>query len=151
MASALSQSALMRPGPEVSALRTVFGDLLASPGGTGCIAHLLAGTTEGFAPDLVVHTGVGTRRLADMTTTARPLLLDLDGDFAEAAKPWHDRVDVISGKAEGMSATGLLLCPDCHVAWTGHEPNDVSGLRAALHQWFGGPLSDVRELEQVSG
>ncbi|MEU9530040.1 hypothetical protein AB0D58_32325 [Streptomyces sp. NPDC048210] len=95
MASPLSQSALMRPGPEVGALRTVFGDLLATPGGTEHIAHLLAGTTEGFAPDLVIHTDAGTRRLADVTTTGRPLLLDLSGDFAEAAQPWHDQVDVI--------------------------------------------------------
>ncbi|MFH9235249.1 FAD-dependent monooxygenase [Streptomyces globisporus] len=151
VASTLSQSALMRPGPEVSALRTVFGDLLASPGGTERIAHLLAGTTDGFAPDLVVHTGTGTRRLADLTTTARPLLLDLCGDFAEAAKPWRDRVTVVSGKAEGASATGLLLRPDCHMVWTGHGPSDVDGLRAALHQWFGGPRRDARELEQVSG
>ncbi|WP_069173560.1 FAD-dependent monooxygenase [Streptomyces griseus] len=150
VASTLSQSALMRPGPEVSALRTVFGDLLASPGGTERIAHLLAGTTEGFAPDLVVHTGEGTRRLADLTTTARPLLLDLGGDFAGAAKPWRDRVDVIRGTAEGTSATGLLLRPDCHVAWTGYEPSAVSGLRAALHRWFGGPLSDDRVPELVS-
>ncbi|MFS8200912.1 FAD-dependent monooxygenase [Streptomyces sp. CWNU-52B] len=145
VASTLSQSALMRPGPEVSALRTVFGDLLASPDGTGRIAHLLAGTTEGFAPDLVVHTATGTRRLAELTTTARPLLLDLCGDFAAAAKPWHDRVDVVSGKAEGTSATGLLLRPDCHLAWTGHEPDDADALRAALHTWFGAPLNSARE------
>ncbi|GAA2326277.1 hypothetical protein GCM10010431_55610 [Streptomyces kunmingensis] len=151
VASTWSQSALMRPGPEVSALRTVFGDLLASPGGTERSAHLLAGTTEDFAPDLVVHTGAGTHRLADLTTTARPLLLDLWGDFAEAAKPWHDRVDVISGRAESASVTGLLLRPDSHIAWTGHEPTDVTGLRAALHQWFGTPLSGAREPEQVSG
>lgn len=51
-----------------------------------------------------------------MTTTARPLLLNLCGDFAEAAKPWNDRIDVMSGKAEGTSVTGLLLRPDCHMA-----------------------------------
>ncbi|MFJ8752608.1 FAD-dependent monooxygenase [Streptomyces sp. NPDC102441] len=147
VASTLSQSALMRPGPEVTALRTVFGELLASPGGTGRIAHLLAGTTEGFAPDLQVHTGGGTRRLAELTTSARPLLLDLDGGFAEAAKPWLDRVDVLSGKAEGTDATGLLLRPDCHIAWTGYEPGDVSGLRAALTRWFGEPLGDAHEPE----
>ncbi|MFI7316943.1 hypothetical protein [Streptomyces venezuelae] len=32
------------------ALRTVFGDLLATPGGTEHIAHLLAGTSEGWHP-----------------------------------------------------------------------------------------------------
>ena len=149
VASTLSQSALMRPGPEVTALRTVFGELLASPGGTERIAHLLAGTTEGFAPDLVLHTGAGPRRLADLTTSARPLLLDPCGDFAEAAKPWLDRVDVVHGRTEGTSATGLLLRPDCHTAWTGHEPDDVSGLRAALHQWFGAPLTDGCEPEQA--
>ncbi|MFC6928891.1 hypothetical protein ACFQHO_00020 [Actinomadura yumaensis] len=131
----------MRPGPEVTALRTVFGELLAAPGGTERIAHLLAGTTEAFAPDLVVHTDAGTHRLAELTTTARPLLLDLSGDFTEAAEPWHDRVDVVRGKAEGTDAAGLLLRPDCHVAWTGHRPDDVNGLRAALTKWFGAPLA----------
>ncbi|MEU3192353.1 FAD-dependent monooxygenase [Streptomyces sp. NPDC006992] len=150
MASTLAQTALMRPGPEVSALRTVFGDLLAAPDGTARVAHLLAGTTESFMPDLVVHTGAGTRRLAELTSTARPLLLDLWGGFAEAATPWQDRIDVVSGTAaEGTSATGLLLRPDCHVAWTGHAPDDVRGLRAALHRWFGAPLSDTREPEQA--
>lgn len=140
MASTLAQSALMRPGPEVTALRTVFGELIAAPGGTERVAHLLAGTTEGFAPDLVVHTDAGTHRLAELTTAARPLLLDLSGDFAEAAEAWHDRVDVVRGKAEGTDATGLLLRPDCHVAWAGHRPDDVNGLRAALNEWFGAPL-----------
>ncbi|MFD0025055.1 FAD-dependent monooxygenase [Streptomyces sp. NPDC058382] len=151
VASTLSQSALMRPGPEVSALRTVFGELLASPGGTERIAHLLAGTTEGFVPDLVVHTGAGVRRLADLTTAARPLLLDLSGDFAGAAEPWHDRVDVVSGKAEGTSAAGLLLRPDSHIAWTGHGPDDIGGLRAALHQWFGAPTVGTRAPEPAAG
>ncbi|BFO17242.1 hypothetical protein SHKM778_36300 [Streptomyces sp. KM77-8] len=59
VASTLSQSALVRPGPEVTALRTVFGELLASSGAIERIAHLIAGTTEGFAPDLVVDTGAG--------------------------------------------------------------------------------------------
>ncbi|MEU8710166.1 FAD-dependent monooxygenase [Streptomyces sp. NPDC048565] len=140
VASTLAQSALMRPGPEVTALRSVFGELLASPGGTQRIAHLLAGTTEGFAPDLEVRTVDGTRRLAELTTTARPLLLDLGGDLAEAAGPWRDRVDVVSGKSEGTTATGLLLRPDCHVAWTGYGPDDVNGLRTALSRWFGAPL-----------
>ncbi|MDJ1134812.1 FAD-dependent monooxygenase [Streptomyces iconiensis] len=155
VASTLSQSALMRPGPEVSALRTVFAELLASPGGTERIAHLLAGTTEDFAPDLTLHTdtdtdtgtgaGAGTHRLAELTTTARPLLLDLSGDFAETAAPWRDRVDIINAKTADTNATGLLLRPDCHLAWTGHNAADTDALRTALHRWFGTPLRTAGE------
>ncbi|MFZ3565844.1 FAD-dependent monooxygenase [Streptomyces sp. BH097] len=135
--STLAQSALLRPGPEVTALRTVFGELLDTPAGTERIAHLVAGTTEGFAPDLVVHTTTGTRRLAELTVTARPLLLDLGGDFADVAKPWRDRVDVITGTTDDTDATGMLLRPDTHVAWTGGGPEDAPGLEAALNRWFG--------------
>ncbi|MFJ6852892.1 FAD-dependent monooxygenase [Streptomyces sp. NPDC091271] len=147
VSSTLAQSALMRPGPEVTALRSVFGELLASPGGTERIAHLLAGTTEGFAPDIELLTGGGTRRLAELTASGRPLLLDLGGGFADAAEPWRDRVDVVSGRTDGTNATGLLLRPDCHIAWTGYESDDVSGLGAALGRWFGAPLRDPREPE----
>ncbi|MFI8215936.1 FAD-dependent monooxygenase [Streptomyces sp. NPDC085932] len=101
VSSTQSQSARLHPGPEVGALRT---------------AHLLAGTAEGFAPDLVIDTAAGACRLAESTHTVRPLL------------------------PEGTNATGVLLRPDCHMAWTGTEPGDVSGLRAALHQRFGEPL-----------
>ncbi|MGW2340147.1 FAD-dependent monooxygenase [Streptomyces sp. NPDC001661] len=135
--STLAQSALLRPGPEVTALRTVFGELLDTAAGTERIAHLVAGTTEGFAPDLVVHTATGTHRLAELTVTARPLLLDLGGAFTDTAKPWHDRVDVITGTADGTDATGMLLRPDTHVAWTGHGPEDAAGLEEALERWFG--------------
>ncbi|MCX4835342.1 FAD-dependent monooxygenase [Streptomyces sp. NBC_01016] len=137
--STLAQSALLRPGPEVTALRTVFGEMLATTAGTERVAHLVAGTTEGFAPDLVVHTATGMHRLAELTVTGRPLLLDLGGGSADVAKPWHDRVDVITGTADGTDATGMLLRPDTHLAWTGHGPDDVGGLEAALHRWFGTP------------
>jgi hypothetical protein len=147
MSSTLAQSALMRPGPEVTALRSVFGELLASPGGTERIAHLLAGTTDGFAPDIEVRTSAGTRRLAELPASGRPLLLDLGGGFADGAEQWHDRVDVVSGSTDGTNATGLLLRPDCHIVWTGYESDDVSGLRAAPGRWFGAPLRDPCEPE----
>ncbi|MFZ3562173.1 MULTISPECIES: FAD-dependent monooxygenase [unclassified Streptomyces] len=135
--STLAQSALLRPGPEVTALRTVFGELLDTPAGTERIAHLVAGTTEGFAPDLVVHTVTGTHRLAELTVTGRPLLLDLGCGLADVAKPWRDRVDVITGTTDDTDATGMLLRPDTHVAWTGGGQEDAPGLEAALNRWFG--------------
>ncbi|MFI6122363.1 hypothetical protein ACIBCU_21470 [Streptomyces sp. NPDC051064] len=56
-------------------------------------------------------------------------------------------MDVVSGRTEGTNATGLLLRPDCHIAWTGHQADDVRGLRAALTRWVGAPLRDAREPE----
>ena len=147
--STQAQSVLIRPGAEVTALRVLFGELLAAPENARRIAALLAGSDVRYdlgpgpdqvgrwAPDLVLHSENGPVRLAELTTTARPLLLDFTGTLATTAEPWRDRVDLVTAKAEG-EATALLLRPDCYVAWasTSDKP-DVDGLRAALERWFG--------------
>ena len=147
--STQAQSVLISPGTEVTALRVLFGELLEAPENTRRIAALLAGSDVRYdlgpgpdpvgrwAPDLVVHTGDGPVRLAELTVTARPLLLDFTGTLAAAVEPWRDRVDLISGKSDG-EATALLLRPDCYVAWAStSDAPDVEGLRAALERWFG--------------
>jgi 2-polyprenyl-6-methoxyphenol hydroxylase-like FAD-dependent oxidoreductase len=153
--STQAQSVLISPGREVTALRVLFGELLAKPENTQHIAALMAGADVRYdlgpaatelvgrwAPDLTVRTGAGVVRLAELTATARPLLLDFTGTLAEAAVSWADRVDVITGKAEEGEHTAILLRPDCYVAWasTAEEP-DKAGLRAALERWFGAPAA----------
>jgi 2-polyprenyl-6-methoxyphenol hydroxylase-like FAD-dependent oxidoreductase len=138
----MAQGVLVGPGPEITALRTLFGELLQEPGVLQRIADLIAGADVryadmgGWAPDLTI----GGRRLAELTHNARPLLLDLteDGRLAEAAAPWRDRVDVVTGRSSDTKATGLLIRPDCYVAWESDDAEpDVTGLRAALTRWFG--------------
>ena len=139
-----AQGVLVGPGAEVTALRTLFGELLRDPATVQRIADLISGAdiryadTGPWAPDLTVD----GRRLAELTRDARPLLLDLtpNGGLAVVAQPWRDRVRVLTGHGGGTTATGMLLRPDCYVAWESRaaEP-DQATLRAALQRWFGPP------------
>ena len=98
---------------------------------------------ERWAPDLVLDTGHGTLRLAELTRTARPLLLDLTEDacYASEVDGWRDRVDTVTGSTRDSHACALLLRPDCYVAWATDTPrpdhHDRESLRTALTTWFG--------------
>ncbi|MFD0168261.1 FAD-dependent monooxygenase [Streptomyces decoyicus] len=136
-----AQLALMAPGEGITALRAVFGELLADEGSLRRIAELMAGAevhpaagaaaVDGaaphplvgrFAPDLAVRTGRGTTRLAALMRGARPLLLDLDGrdDLrAVVEEGWRDRVDTVTASCPDRNppAAALLIRPDGKVAW----------------------------------
>ncbi|HEX6356110.1 FAD-dependent monooxygenase [Actinophytocola sp.] len=139
-----AQVALISPGTEVTALRTLFGELLSDAATVGRIAELMSGgdirydvgapgpLAGAWAPDLTLSTADGDVRLADLTTDATPLLLDLTGAFADFT---HDGVKVVRAKADSPFA-GILLRPDCYVAWASTEA-DVEGLREACSRWFG--------------
>jgi len=139
----MAQGVLVGPGPEITALRTLFGELLREPVVLQRIADLIAGADiryaglGGWAPDITID----GRPLAELTRNARPLLLDLTegGVLAEAAAPWRDRVEVITGRSTEKT-TGLLLRPDCYVAWESQDAQpDPLPLQAALTRWFGPP------------
>ncbi|MGC5013122.1 FAD-dependent monooxygenase [Streptosporangium sp. DT93] len=147
-----AQSALIAPGGDVTALRELFAELLGDRHTAGRIAALMAGSdvrydmgtaathplAGRYAPDLVLRTGAGTVRLADLTVTARPLLIDLTEDGLPAgAAP--EGVEVVTGRAEDAPATALLLRPDSYVAWASSSPRpdtaELDGLRAAAGRW----------------
>jgi 2-polyprenyl-6-methoxyphenol hydroxylase-like FAD-dependent oxidoreductase len=143
----MAQGVLVGPGREMTALRTLFGELLRDRATVQRIADLISGADIRYpdmgpwAPDL----RVGGRRLAELTRTGRPLLLDLtpDGGLAEVAAPWRDRVDVVTGSSDDTKATGMLLRPDCYLAWESDAAQpDSATLRAALVRWFGEPGLD---------
>ncbi|MEV4720905.1 FAD-dependent monooxygenase [Micromonospora noduli] len=146
--STQAQSALIGPGDEISGLRELFAELLRKPEVTGHIAALMSGADISYpadptdplagrcAPDVVVHTDHGATRLAELTRTARPLLLDSTGTHAGIAAPWRDRVDVVTGSLEGTTATALLIRPDCFIAWSA---GNAATLRASLTHHFGLP------------
>jgi 2-polyprenyl-6-methoxyphenol hydroxylase-like FAD-dependent oxidoreductase len=149
MMQSLSQTALMAPGPEVDALRTLFGELLEKPEVREHMAHLLAGSDVRYAvgdehplsgllvPDLELDDG---RRVAELLHEARPVLLDLSGGaFASCATGWIDRVDLITGGIADSEVAGILLRPDGYVAWAADDTgaDDLQRLREALIRWFG--------------
>ncbi|WP_279339662.1 FAD-dependent monooxygenase [Sphaerisporangium perillae] len=108
-------------------------------------AHPLIGR---WAPDLLLDTGTGPVRLAELTRNARPLLLDLteDRSLAVETSGWHDRVDTVTARPVDAATpvTAVLLRPDCYIAWASASPRPASGeretLHAALARWFGAPV-----------
>jgi 2-polyprenyl-6-methoxyphenol hydroxylase-like FAD-dependent oxidoreductase len=149
-----AQLALVRPGPEVSALRELFAELLTEPDTvrrlidlisgaenrylTGDDAHPLAGQ---WVPDFGVATVGGTRRVAELARTGRPLLLDLTqrGEVAAALADVADQLTVAVGRPVGeVAATALLVRPDGYVAWASSAATpDIGELRGVLERWFG--------------
>ncbi|MGW4946015.1 FAD-dependent monooxygenase [Actinoplanes sp. NPDC004185] len=149
-----AQLALMSPGPAVTALRQVVGELLDLPGVTGHVAGLLAGSdvayrmhagtahavTGRFAPELELRVGSRDTRLAELMRAGRPLLADLTGSghLTDLIAGWRDRVDVVSAQARTAPAEALLIRPDGYVAWA-LGPDGTDGLLDALVTWFGAP------------
>lgn len=154
MMHSMAQAAMMAAGPEVAALRTLFGELLATPDGSAHIAGVLSGSDVRYAvgdahrlsgyfvPDFVLDDG---RRIAELMHSGRPLVLDLSGGAcADVVDGWRDRVDVTVTTAVDRPGAALLIRPDGYVAWAADE-FDEEGLRAALARWFG-PESGVAAL-----
>ncbi|MFE3192419.1 FAD-dependent monooxygenase [Nocardia sp. NPDC059240] len=151
----LSQAALVSPDPEITALRTLFGELMHLPAVTSHIANLLAGSdirynvgdnhplSGHFFPDSEVETESGPTRIAELLHPARPLLLTFDAaaDLATIAADWTDRVTVTRATSPQPPAAALLIRPDGYIAWATDDftPSDHTPLRAALHRWFGAP------------
>ena len=146
----LAQIALMSPGPEVAALRTLLGELFTIPDAQNHMAALLAGSDVGYdvgddhplsghlVPDLTLDDG---RRVAELLHDARPVLLDLDGGGADLALGWADRVDTVHAGIVDRPAAAMLIRPDGYVAWAADtfDPSAEAGLQAALQRWVGDP------------
>jgi hypothetical protein len=143
-----AQSALNAPGPDVTALRELFGELLADPGNIRYIAETMAGSDVRYetgghplvgriAPDLDLQTATGPARLAELTRNARPLLLDLTETGLPSDGPWEH----VRAKASSPPATALLLRPDTYVAWASSaarpDAGEIGALRAAAGRWLG--------------
>ncbi|GAA5075840.1 FAD-dependent monooxygenase [Nocardia iowensis] len=155
MMSSLAQTALFAPGPEVTAVRTLLGELLQQPENTAYIARLMSGADTRYetgvehplagrmVPDLVVETADGPRRVAELLRKARPLLLTLTGaaTYADIAANWHDRVDTVAATTADAPAAALLIRPDGYVAWAADsaEQSNSNHLRETLTRWFGSP------------
>ncbi len=159
-----AQLALLAPGAEVTALRELFTELLRDQRTATQIATMMAGAdicydmgTESshpligrWAPDLLLDTDNGPVRLADLTTTARPLLLDCTDNacLVSEADGWRDRIDIVPARTRDTTATGLLLRPDCYIAWATDTPDPDPYERESLHTtlstWFGAATQPPR-------
>lgn len=153
MMQSMAQLALAAPGPEVGALRTLFGELASKPQVAEHLAHLLAGSDvrydvgEGetwdhplsgrLVPDFALGDG---RRVADLLHQARPVLLDLSGGALDVAG-LPDRIAVATGACDRAPAA-LLIRPDGYVAWAvdngaAIDEQALHRLRAAAARWCG--------------
>ncbi|GJP12809.1 FAD-dependent oxidoreductase [Mycobacterium marinum] len=152
MMHSLAQTALMAPGPEVGALRELFGELLTIPEVTKQMGALLAGSdliypvgdehplSGRLVPVLTTDDG---RRIDELMHGARPLLIDLaDGDAAAAAQGWADRVEIVHASIADRPAAAILIRPDGYVAWAANtfDTGARGSLRDALQRWFGSRL-----------
>ncbi|GAA3338222.1 FAD-dependent monooxygenase [Amorphoplanes nipponensis] len=131
-----AQSVLIGPGGDVTALRVLLGELLESPLNRRHVAAMLAGADIRYAMPGADGPHVGrwapdVPGLRALTRAGRPLLLDPTGGLGVG--PWAGRVDV--AVVPGLAA-GMLLRPDCYVAWEGDTGD---GLERALAAWFGAP------------
>lgn len=145
-----AQSALIAPGSAVTALRELFGELLQDAANVQRLADLMSGAdiayapgdhplTGRWAPDLVI-TGEPAIRLAELTRSARPLLLDLTGHGLLGTELPTDRFDVVRGRSETPGApAAMLIRPDGYVAWASDntDPAEADGLLDAAVRWFG--------------
>jgi hypothetical protein len=149
-----AQLALVRPGPEVTALRQLFSEVVTDPAivrrlsdlisgaenrySTGADAHPLAGR---WVPDFSVANASGTRRIAELARDGRPVLLDLTdrGVVAAALADVAHRLTVAAGRPVGdVAATALLVRPDGYVAWASSDATpEIDDVRGVLVQWFG--------------
>ncbi|WP_345569834.1 FAD-dependent monooxygenase [Nonomuraea rosea] len=124
-----AQLALSAPGPAVTALRELFGELLGDEATRRRIAALMAGSDLPYPMSAPPHPLLG-RFLAELpagpAARARPMLLDATGGL----RVRHGRVDVV--RSEGPDC--VLVRPDGYVAWAGSTPD--KSLEQALETWF---------------
>ncbi|HUR07407.1 MAG TPA: FAD-dependent monooxygenase [Nonomuraea sp.] len=133
-----AQVALMRPGPQVDALREVLSETLEIPEAKQHFMAMVNGTDIDYAPD-APHPLVG-RFLPDWEIEGAGWLRELLGDgrglltgspeARAAAKGREDHLRVLEGAPDQAA---LLVRPDGYVAWAGAE----AGLAEALDTWFG--------------
>lgn len=152
-----AQLALVRPGPEVTALRELFSELIADDANLRRLSDLISGAENRYTiepcahplvgrwvPDFGVSGPGGERRVAELARDGRPLLIDLtrEGVVAAAATDIAGRVTVAAGAPVGdVAATAVLVRPDGYVAWASSAPapelDELRQLRGALAHWFG--------------
>jgi flavin-dependent dehydrogenase len=157
----MAQTALLRSGDRVDALRESVSELLNMDEPRKRFAAMMSGLDirydlgEGHPllgrrmPDLDVVTANGSVRVFSLLHSARPLLLNLVEPGSFDITPWADRVQSFDVKHDGVwelpvvgavsAPATVLIRPDGYVAWAGDGTH--TGLADALTTWFGPPKS----------
>ncbi|ONI81724.1 2-polyprenyl-6-methoxyphenol hydroxylase [Actinosynnema sp. ALI-1.44] len=139
-----AQVALMRPGPQVAALREVMAETLAIPAAKRHFIDLANGTDIDYAP-AAAHPAIGrfvpplTLPDNELLRDGTAVLVDLVGSsrIRAIANGHTDRVRVVRAQHSSRSdLTALLVRPDGYVAWAASD-NGTAGLPEALTDWFG--------------
>ena len=161
MMSTMAQTLLNGPGPQISAIRTLFGELLDNEDNIAHVANLMAGADVRYEtgqrgdhpllgrwmPDLHLITDEHRTRVGELMRPATAILLDFENstELSREASAWADRVRVVCATCTTpgeQPATAVLIRPDGYVAWVADQDDRVhSGLTAALTRWFGAPVA----------
>lgn len=139
-----AQVAVMRPGPEGTALQAIFRDLMQTRDAATYFAGRVWGVYTQYdlggahplvgrsVPNFVFDDGV---TMGELLRDGHGLLLDLGADVALPA------VKRVAGRVEDdMGLRAVLVRPDGIVAWATDGTADRDTLRSAAARWF----SDVR-------
>jgi hypothetical protein len=155
----MAQTALLRSGERIEALRDTMSELLSMDEPRKRFAAMMSGLDihydlgEGHPllgrrmPDLDLVIANAPLRVFTLLHDARPVLLNLGEPGGFDIIPWADRVQLIDAKSVGTwelpalgavtAPTAVLIRPDGYVAWVGDGTD--TGLRDALTTWFGSP------------
>ncbi|WP_433599228.1 FAD-dependent monooxygenase [Nocardia sp. CA-135953] len=122
-----AQVAMMRPGPQVDALRDVMSEVLTIPD-----AHqYFVAMANGFDID---YAGTGEPYVGRFMPEARQLTDGRGLLVGTTVAGYEDRLHRVDGR------TPMLVRPDGYVAWASSH-RDNRGLAEALERWFGVPAT----------
>ena len=149
--STKAQVEVMFPNPEKEPLRRTLTAMLEFPEVKHYMAGLIAGLDIRYPMDGPDHPLLGarmvdvklavdggTRWFSELLHEGRGALVTTDRQYAQAARPWLDRISVTEvAELPEVAADAVLVRPDGYVCWVAPGEEPVRRLPIALNNWFG--------------
>lgn len=124
-----AQVAIMRPGPEASALHAIFRDLIKTRDG----ATYIAGRVWGIATNSVPNFEIDGVTVQALMRDGQGMLLDFDADPALRSWATSHAVKYVTGSVpDRLGYSALLVRPDGVIAWRDGDGD----LAQAAAPWF---------------